>query len=42
MRLFKLMGAYLYCGARENSWLEAVKVFERPSLTHKSQLISSE
>lgn len=30
----KLTGTYLYCWAKENSWFEAVKVFERPSLTH--------
>lgn len=30
----KLTGTYLYCWAKGNSWFEAVKVFERPSLTH--------
>lgn len=34
--VIKLMGTHLYCWAKENSWFEAVKVFERPSLTRTS------
>lgn len=32
----KLTGTYLHCWTKENGWFEAVKVFERPSLTHTS------
>lgn len=38
--VIKLTGTYLYCWAKENSWFEAVKVFETD--THKYQPVSLE